>query len=164
LRLIYQQNWIKNLESPFIGLRPILSSFFNKIKLKTKNTHVSAFGRFGAHFPTKFNYKYNYGWFDLPIRQVWVWLKIFNSEYKSASTDFCQIVVLFEKYDSEYKQEQRNKTRTYLNIVKGVILNIFSWWFQKKFSKIFEQEMRKIFLINTFLILNFIILSKFNPF
>jgi hypothetical protein len=32
----------------------------------------------------------------------------------------------FKRYDSGYKQEQRNKTRTYLNIVKVAILNIFS--------------------------------------
>jgi hypothetical protein len=48
LGLIFQQNKIKNIETPFIVLRPILGLFFNKFKLKTENPYLSAFGRFGA--------------------------------------------------------------------------------------------------------------------
>jgi hypothetical protein len=40
--------------------------------------------------------------------------------------DFSQTVVRYIKYDSEYKQERRNKTRTYLNIVKIAIPTIRS--------------------------------------
>ena len=58
LRLIFQQILIKNIKSSFIGLRPIWGSFFNKIKLKTSNPLLSAFGRFEAHFSTNFNQKH----------------------------------------------------------------------------------------------------------
>ena len=58
LGLIFQQISIKNIKSPFIGLRPIWGSFFNKIKLKTLYPFLSAFGRFEAHFSTNFNQKH----------------------------------------------------------------------------------------------------------
>jgi hypothetical protein len=57
--------------------------------------------------------------------------------------DFCQTVVFFKEYDSDYKQARRNKTRTYLNKVKVAIPNIFI----KISLKNFQQEMRKIFKI-----------------
>jgi hypothetical protein len=50
-----------------------------------------------------------------------------------------------KKYDSKYKQERRNKTKAYLNIVKVAIPNIFSLGFQKnKFEKFWTRN-REIF-------------------
>ena len=72
LGLIFQKNKIKNIKSPFIGLRPIWGSFSTKLNAKyeiscyrppadlrlifelnlIQNPLLSAFGRLGAHLST----------------------------------------------------------------------------------------------------------------